>query len=140
MQRVGLGCWGSVSVGSSGLASIRMRALRPLPITAAHRVGAECDAFMFCVCVCLCSGGTMMRDWQTISRMPTVTDATPDIPFRGNGSVVSTMPASTGPQDTNPPPPPLSRDHGSDGTSSDGCVELCKQTKWEDVLRLNFSV
>lgn len=53
MQRVGLGCWGSVSVGSSGLASIRMCALRPLPITAVHRVGAECDVFMFlCVCVC----------------------------------------------------------------------------------------
>ena len=55
MQRVGLGCWGSMSVGSSGLALIRMCALRPLPITAMHRVGAECDAFLFlCVCVCGC--------------------------------------------------------------------------------------
>lgn len=96
MQKVGLGCWGSVSVGSSGLASIRMCALRPLPITAMHGVGAECDTFMF-LCVCVCNGGTMMRDWQTISRMPAVTDATPDIPFRGNGGVVNTMPASTGP-------------------------------------------
>lgn len=60
----------------------------------------------FCVCVCVCSSGTMMRDWQTISRMPAVTDATPDIPFRGSDGVVSTMPTSTGPQDTSPPPPP----------------------------------
>ncbi|CAB1438974.1 unnamed protein product [Pleuronectes platessa] len=61
---------------------------------------------------------TMMRDWQTIFRMPAVTDATPDIPFRGNGGVVSSMPGSRGPQDTGcPPPSPLSRDHGGDGSS-----------------------
>lgn len=54
----GLGRWGSVSVGSSGLASIRMRALRPLPITGAHGVGAECDTFMF-MCVC-----AFVQQWQ----------------------------------------------------------------------------
>jgi len=101
VQRVSLGCWGSMSLGSSGLASIRMCALRPLPITPLHRVGAECDAF---VCVKQWHND---GDWQTISRMPAVTDATPDIPFRGSGGMVSTVPAFTGPQDTKPSPPSL---------------------------------
>lgn len=38
----GSGLWGSVSVVSSALASIRMCALRPLPITTLHGVGDVC--------------------------------------------------------------------------------------------------
>ncbi|KAJ4931356.1 hypothetical protein JOQ06_025653 [Pogonophryne albipinna] len=55
----------------------------------------------FHISVRLCSSGTMMRDWQTISRMPAVTDATPDIPFsfQRKRLVVNIVPASTGPQD-----------------------------------------
>lgn len=45
------GCWGSVSEGSSGLMSIRIRTLRPLPIAAAHGVGARRKAF-YVVFVC----------------------------------------------------------------------------------------
>lgn len=62
MQRVGLGRRGSVSVGSSGLASIRRPALRPLPIAAAHGVGAECDTFMCFLCVRLRHNDARLAD------------------------------------------------------------------------------
>lgn len=46
-----------MSEGSSGLTSIRIRALRPLPIAAAHGVGAGRKAFyvFFFVVVRLCA-------------------------------------------------------------------------------------
>lgn len=144
MQRVGLGRWGSVSVGSSGLASIRRRALRPLPIAAAHGVGAECDTFM---CFCVCGCGTMTRDWQTISRMPAVTDATPDIPFRGKRQLgqrhASSFHGPSGHQRKPPPPTPRSfkqrpwqRWHKL--PTDVGSRRKNKQTKQEDGFSLNF--
>lgn len=69
----------------------------------------------------------MTRDWQTISRMPAVTDATPDIPFRGKRRLGQRHASSFhGPSGHRRNPPhththtplaPLSKDHGSDGTS-----------------------
>lgn len=118
-QRRPTAVWGSVSVGSSGLLSIRRRARRPLPITSPHRLGAESDVLM-------CARGTMMKDWQSVSRMPAVTDASPHIPFRGSGGSVSAVPASKDPQDT-PTPRILLQDRDSD------------RSREEQELQSNFS-
>ncbi|KAI3361352.1 hypothetical protein L3Q82_013532 [Scortum barcoo] len=76
------------------------------------------------------TGGTKMGDWQAISRMPAVTDATPDIPFRGKRRHGQHHASFHRPSGHQPPSSPhLSKDHGSDGTSFQGATDFKKYFK-----------
>lgn len=102
MQRVGLGCWGTVSVGfiCTGVDK------DVYTLSFAYHYRAQGGSWVWCVmCVCLC-----VQQWHNDEGLAGhLQNASSDWchtrhSFHRSGSVVSSLPAFMDPQDLKPPP------------------------------------